>query len=156
MDISSQQSNTTRINPALESIAEFKIITNDFSAEYGRSIGGVINVQLKSGTNKYHGTVFEFVRNEKLDAANYFINSTGLEKPPYRLNQFGGALGGPIKKDKAFFFMDYEGSRNRYTGQAGYGANVPSESTSGPGLFMLPSTAERGGDFSAAAEHGDL
>jgi hypothetical protein len=149
VDISSNFSNTTRINPTLESIAEFKIITNNFSAEYGRAVGGVINVQLKSGTNKYHGTVFEFVRNDVMDAANYFINLTGLEKPPYRMNQFGGSLGGPIKKDTAFFFMDYEGSRARYTGQAGYAANVPTASTSGPGLFSVPTAAMRTGDFSA-------
>lgn len=95
----------------VEAIAELRVASN-FEAEYGRSAGGVINVVTKSGTNDLHGSGFEFFRNNALDARNYF-NETGSPQNPFHNNQFGGSLGGPIVKDKAFFFVDYEGLREK-------------------------------------------
>jgi hypothetical protein len=97
----------TAIIPNLDSIAEFRIITNNFDAEYGEFSGGQINVVTKSGTNRFHGGVFEFLRNTDLDARNYFSPTRG----DFRQNQFGGTLGGPILHDKLFFFADYQGTR---------------------------------------------
>jgi hypothetical protein len=94
--------------PNLDSIAEFRILTNNFDAEYGNYSGGQINVVTKSGTNQFHGNVFEFLRNTKLDAANFFESG---HRGSYHQNQFGGTFGGPIKKDKLFFFADYQGNR---------------------------------------------
>jgi len=96
---------------SVEAIQEFKATGSAFSAEYGRATGGVINVTTKSGTNQLHGTLFEFFRNDKLDANNFFSNRNGLRKPPLRWNQFGANLGGPIKRNKLFFFFNYEGAR---------------------------------------------
>ena len=95
----------------IEAIAELRVLSN-FEAEYGRSAGGVINIVTKSGTNSFHGTGFEFLRNNALDARNYF-NEVGSPQNPFHNNQFGGALGGPIRKDKTFFFIDYEGMREK-------------------------------------------
>ena len=95
----------------IEAIAELRVLSN-FEAEYGRSAGGVINIVTKSGTNSIHGTGFEFLRNNALDARNYF-NEVGSPQNPFHNNQFGGALGGPIRKDKTFFFIDYEGLREK-------------------------------------------
>jgi len=94
--------------PDLDSIEEFRILTNNFDAEYGNYSGGQINVVTKSGTNQWHGNVFEFLRNTDLNAANFF--ETG-HRGSYHQNQFGGTFGGPIKKDKLFFFADYQGNR---------------------------------------------
>jgi Carboxypeptidase regulatory-like domain len=94
--------------PNLDSIAEFRILTNNFDAEYGNYSGGQINVITKSGTNQFHGNVFEFLRNTHLDAANFFESG---HRGSYHQNQFGGTFGGPIKKDKLFFFADYQGNR---------------------------------------------
>src|SRR5712691_2983645 len=96
---------------SVEAIQEFKATGSAFSAEYGRATGGVINVTTKSGTNQFHGTLLEFFRNDKLDANNFFSNRIGLPKPPLRWNQYGANLGGPIKRDKLFFFFNYEGAR---------------------------------------------
>src|SRR5208282_707344 len=94
--------------PNLDSIAEFRILTNNTDAEYGNYAGAQINVVTKSGTNQWHGNVFEFLRNTNLDAKNYFdIGNRGA----YHQNQFGGTLGGPIVHDKVFFFADYQGNR---------------------------------------------
>lgn len=97
---------------SIDAIQEFRVYTNSFSAEYGEALGGVVNLITKSGTNDFHGGLFEYFRNEKLDARNYF-NVPPARKPPYRLNQFGGSLGGRIVKDKLFFFGNYEGVRQR-------------------------------------------
>jgi hypothetical protein len=94
--------------PNLDSLAEFRILTNNFDAEYGNYSGGLINVVTKSGTNDFHGNVFEFLRNTDFDAANYFDAG---QRGAYHQNQFGGTFGGPIKKDKIFFFADYQGNR---------------------------------------------
>ncbi|HEY2351705.1 MAG TPA: carboxypeptidase regulatory-like domain-containing protein, partial [Candidatus Acidoferrum sp.] len=95
----------------IEAIAELHVMSN-FEAEYGRSAGGVVNIVTKSGTNDFHGTGFEFLRNNALDARNYF-NEVGAPQNPFHNNQFGGALGGPIKRDKTFFFVDYEAMREK-------------------------------------------
>src|SRR6202167_3583368 len=98
----------TAIIPNLDSIAEFRILTNNFDAEYGEYSGGQINVITKSGSNAFHGDVFEFLRNTDLDARNYFSPTRGA----FDQNQFGGTVGGPIRKDKVFFFADYQGTRS--------------------------------------------
>jgi hypothetical protein len=96
---------------SVEAIQEFKATGSAFSAEYGRATGGVINVTTKSGTNQFHGTLFDFFRNDKLDANSFFSNRAGFVKPPLRWNQFGANLGGPIRRDKLFFFFNYEGAQ---------------------------------------------
>ena len=99
------------ILPPLDAIQEFKVQTADFSAELGRSAGAVLNATIKSGTNSLHGAAWEFFRNDKLDAADWFENNAGIKKGELRWNQFGAALGGPIIKNKIFFFGDYQGFR---------------------------------------------
>jgi hypothetical protein len=101
------------VRPAVEAIKEFKIQTNLFSAEQGRNPGGQVNVVTKSGGNDIHGAAYEFLRNDALDANNFFSNRAGQKKPPFRQNQFGGAVGGPIVKGKTFYFGDYDGFRQR-------------------------------------------
>lgn len=101
------------LKPPVDAIGEFRIQTNAFSAEFGRAGGAVLNASLKSGTNDFRGTLWEFLRNDKLDATDFFLNQRGVRKGAYRQNQFGGALGGPIVHNKTFFFADYEGTRIR-------------------------------------------
>ena len=121
--------------PNLDSLAEFRILTNNYDAEYGNYSGGQINVITKSGTNRIHGNAFEFFRNTNLNTRNYFdpIGQIGA----YHKNEFGGTIGGPIKKDKLFFFADYTGNRV-----------VQGVSSQNIGV---PTPAERAGDFSAVA-----
>ena len=95
----------------VDTVREFSVITNSYSAEYGRAAGGVINAVTKSGTNELHGSIFEFLRNSALDARNFF--DQGPSPPPFKRSQFGGTLGGPIKNGKSFFFGAYEGLRQR-------------------------------------------
>src|SRR5207245_2079470 len=95
----------------VDAIQEFSVLTGGFSAEYGRAAGGVVNAVSKSGTNSFHGDVYEFLRNSALDANDFFSVGAGNPKPPFKRNQFGGSLGGPIIKDKTFIFADYEGLR---------------------------------------------
>jgi hypothetical protein len=99
------------VSLGVDAIEEFSVVTANYSAEYGRTSGGVVNAVSKSGTNAFHGDAYEFLRNQVLDGTDFFVNAGGLKKPPYRRNQFGGAVGGPIKKDRTFFFFDYEGIR---------------------------------------------
>jgi Carboxypeptidase regulatory-like domain/TonB-dependent Receptor Plug Domain/TonB dependent receptor len=99
------------VNLGVDAIQEFAVITGNYSAEYGRTSGGIVNAVSKSGTNAFHGDVYEFFRNQKLDANDFFSNAASQPKPVYRRNQFGGAIGGPIRKDKTFMFFDYEGIR---------------------------------------------
>ncbi|HMG74687.1 MAG TPA: carboxypeptidase regulatory-like domain-containing protein [Pyrinomonadaceae bacterium] len=101
-----------RLQSSLENVQEFRVDSNNYPAEQGTGTGGQINVVTKSGGKDFHGSVFEYFRNDKLDAANFFDNVIG-QKSKLRLNQFGGSVGGPIKKDKAFFFFSYEGYRLR-------------------------------------------
>ncbi|MEO7146012.1 MAG: carboxypeptidase-like regulatory domain-containing protein, partial [Bryobacteraceae bacterium] len=99
------------IKPPIDAISEFKLQTNAFSAEFGRAGGAVLNATLKSGTNGFHGSAWEFLRNDKLDAADYFLNANGQPQGAFRQNQFGVAGGGRIIRNKTFFFADYEGTR---------------------------------------------
>jgi Carboxypeptidase regulatory-like domain len=123
--------------PNLDSISEFRIITNNFDAEYGNYSGGQINVVTKSGTNGLHGSGFEFLRNTVLDAADFFVNENGQSRGSYNQNQFGGTIGGPIKRDKIFFFADYQGNRLIQA--------VPQK------ISGAPSAATESGNFSAIA-----
>src|ERR1700675_588786 len=118
------------IQPSPDAIAEFRVLTNTFDAEYGRNSGAVVNVVTKSGTNNFHGSTYEFFRNDALNARGFFDTT----KLSYLQNQFGATLGGPIHKDKTFFFVTYEGDRIR-RGTSGDTVNVPT-------------LAERSGDFS--------
>ncbi len=105
---------TTQIaRPSVDSIQEFKVSTNPYSAENGRSPGALVSVVTKSGSNAFHGTLYEFHRNRVFDANNFFNNRAGAQKPQNIQNQFGGNIGGPVVKDKAFFFFNYEGTRIR-------------------------------------------
>lgn len=111
-------SNTNNMNansalPTIEGVEEFRIQTNSYSAEYGRSGGGVLTMATKSGTNEFHGSLFNFLRNNKMDANNFFANSSGQELGTFQRNEFGFSIGGPIIKDKTFFFEAYEGRRQR-------------------------------------------
>src|SRR5262249_51857719 len=91
----------------VEAVLEFEVLTNSYSAEFGRSAGGVVNAVTRSGTNQYHGSLFEFVRNSALDSKNYF-DPANQPIPSFKRNQFGGVFGGPIRKDETFFFGAFE------------------------------------------------
>jgi hypothetical protein len=110
--------------PPVDAIAEFKVQTADFSAQLGRSAGAVMNATIKSGTNSIHGAAWEFFRNDKLDAADWFEDNAGVAKGELRQNQFGATIGGPVIKNKIFFFGDYEGLR-RVAGNTQSGVSVP-------------------------------
>jgi hypothetical protein len=111
-DANDQFVNLPTVQPSPDSIQEFRVITNTFDAEYGRNSGSVVNVVTKSGTNQYHGNLYEFFRNTVLNAPAYCF-SPPCEKPKFNQNQFGTTFGGPIKKDRTFFFVSYEGRRIR-------------------------------------------
>ncbi len=121
--------NNIVVNPNPDAVAEFKILTNNYQAEYGRTSGGIINQVIKSGANGFHGSLFEFFRNDALNASDYFLQ----EVPVFKRNLFGGTIGGPIKKDKTFFFASYQGNRRR-------------EGQVAPELTVL-SPSERTGNF---------
>src|SRR5438874_4815931 len=104
-------------NLGVDAIQEFSVLTNNYTAEYGFTSGGVINAITRSGTNDFHGSAYEFIRNSALDAANFFENASGLKKAVFRRNQFGGSAGGPVWSDKIFIFCDYEGLRQRQSGR---------------------------------------
>ena len=108
-----QELTTQVARPSVDSIQEFKVSTNPYNAENGRSPGALISVTTKSGTNEFHGTLYEFHRNRVFDANNFFLNRAGREKGQNIQNQFGGNVGGPVLKDRAFFFFNYEGTRIR-------------------------------------------
>src|SRR5437773_4098070 len=97
------------VQPSPDAVQEFKVQTESFSAVFGKNAGSTINLVTKSGTNTIHGSAFEFVRNEQLDARNFFAQ----EKPSFRRNQYGGYIGGPIRKNKTFFFGGYEALKTR-------------------------------------------
>ncbi|MCL5743082.1 MAG: carboxypeptidase-like regulatory domain-containing protein [Acidobacteria bacterium] len=109
----SEAENAVIAMPSPDAVQEFKVQTNGYAAEFGRSSGGVLNATIKSGTNQFHGTAYEFLRNSKLDANNFFSNRSGIPLASFKRNQFGAGIGGPILKDKAFFFFNYEGLRQR-------------------------------------------
>ena len=127
------------VQPSIDAIQEFKVQTNAYSAEFGRAMGGVVNVTTKSGTNRLHGTAFEFLRNEKLDAKNFF-DPANRDKPPFKRNQYGFSIGGPLYlgkkldwRNKVFWFGDYEGTKIRESRTA---------------TSTIPTLAMREGDFS--------
>ena len=135
------------IQPSPDAIAEFRVLTNTFDAEYGRNSGAVVNVVTKSGTNDFHGSTYEFFRNRSLNARGFF----DTQKLDYLQNQFGATLGGPIKRDKTFFFASYEGNRIR-RGTSGDTVTVPTN-------LERPSTSQPFSDFSeggAGAFNGTL
>jgi hypothetical protein len=101
------------IGPSVEAIGEMKVVTNGYSAEYGRGAGGVVNVTIKSGTNQLHGTLFEFLQNDKFNANTWERNRAGARRPYVRQNQYGAAIGGPIVRNKTFWFADWQGTRVR-------------------------------------------
>src|SRR6202034_820056 len=103
--------NSNLLDPNPDAIAEFRLLTSDYTAEYGRNGGGIISIVTKSGTNQIHGSLFEFLRNRAFDANDYFNNRLGIPRLDLKRNQYGATLGGPIRKDKAFFFLAYQGQR---------------------------------------------
>jgi hypothetical protein len=130
-----EQNSTIQVplyTPSVDDIQEFKIQQNNFGAEYGYSAGTIVNIVTRSGTNQFHGSAYEFLRNQVMDANNWFANRDGNKLPPLRYNDFGATFGGPIQKDKMFFFVDYEGTRQHYMSNSYAG---------------VPSAAERAGDF---------
>ncbi len=138
VELAGAQRRSEMVQPSIDAIQEFKVQTNAYAAEYGRAMGSVVNVTTKSGTNELHGAVFEFLRNEKLDAKNFF-DPPEKAKPPFKRNQYGFALGGPAYiprlfdgRNKAFFFGDYEASRRRES------STISS---------TIPTSRMRGGDF---------
>src|SRR5262249_24386637 len=130
VDNNDETTNQPLHRPILDAVREFKVLTGTCSAEYGRQAGGQVIVTTQAGTNAFHGSLWEFHRNSVLDARNFFAP----QKPSFRRNQFGAVLGGPIKKDRTFFFVAYEGQRR---GQQE------------AGLATVPSAAFRNGDFSS-------
>jgi hypothetical protein len=119
--------------PSVDAVQEFKVQGSNFSAEYGRSLGSVLNLVYKSGTNEFHGTAYEFLRNSKLDANNFFNNQRNIKLASFKRNQFGGYLGGPIKRDKLFFMTSFEALRQRSFSET---------------LFTVPTALQRQGNFS--------
>ncbi|HUQ94439.1 MAG TPA: carboxypeptidase-like regulatory domain-containing protein [Bryobacteraceae bacterium] len=127
------QMNSPAYVPPVDATQEFRIQTNNFAAEYGRSAGAVVNFSIRSGTNRLHGTVYEFFRNKSLDANSFFQNRAGNKRAALTYNQFGASIGGPIRKDKTFYFGNYEG----YVRRAG-----------SPTITTVPTALQRSGDFS--------
>ena len=133
---SSTQGRGNDFNIPLDDVREFSVQAGAYSAEYGDVAGGVINLQSKSGTNHRHGSLFEFFRNDALDAADFFSNQTGQPKNALRYNQFGGSLGGPIRHNKTFFFADYQGTVTH---------------NAQPMVTSVPLSSQRSGNFSSSA-----
>jgi hypothetical protein len=131
--------NTILFEPNLDDVQEFKIMQNNYTAEEGFSANTYITLVSRSGTNNFHGDVYEFARNKDFDSNNWFSNASGGKLPALRRNQFGGSVGGPIKKDKTFFFFDYDGTREAY-GSTHYAG--------------VPDNAERAGDFGELCQKG--
>ena len=130
-DNNEQQIGFELIQPSVDAVSEFKMQTSSFAADIGKG-GAVVNVALKSGTNRFHGSAFEFLRNSVFDAKNYFDSGSG-SIPPFKQNQFGGTIGGPILKNRTFFFMDYQGTR------------INQSQTD---ISTVPNLSERTGNFS--------
>ncbi len=130
-------------NPNPDAIAEFRVLENNYSAEYGRNAGGIVSVVTKSGTNQFHGTAFDYVRNNFFDANTFFNNQQNLPVPVLKRNQFGGTVGGPIVKNKLFFFFSYEGQRQ-------ISLDVS------PGKVTAFTPAEANGDFSQSSGQANV
>lgn len=123
------------ISPSVESVQEMQVSRNSYDAEFGKSGGGVVSLVTRGGSNDFHGTLFEFLRNDNLDANSWSNNRAGQERPEFKQHQFGGSISGPIwRRKKLFFYGDYEGLRQRYPGDTG--------------LISVPTDLERRGDFS--------
>jgi hypothetical protein len=127
------QMNAPSFVPPVDATEEFRVQTNKFSAEFGRTAGGIVNFSIKSGTNQLRGSMYEFLRNKSLNANDFFQNRAGRPRPAFVQNQFGGAVGGPIRRDKSFFFFNWEDYRIR---------------TSTPSITTVPAPLQRAGDFS--------
>jgi hypothetical protein len=134
--------------PSAEAVEEFRVEQTNFSAEYGFSGASVVNMITRSGGNSFHGSAYDFIRNQITDANNWFNNAAGIPIPPVHRNNFGGTIGGPIIKNKAFFFFDYDGTRQSYMGT--YQAGVPSAAERTGDFGELCSS--NGGAFNAAGE----
>ncbi len=134
MDNNQVSENAVGYTPSVDAIEEFNMITQNASAEFGNFMGGIINATIKSGTNRYHGSLFEFFRNDRLNANDWAANWQGNPRSLLRWNEFGGTIGGPILRDKLFFFADYQGSR----------FDQPATANN----FTVLTSAERTGDFS--------
>jgi hypothetical protein len=117
-DVNDSIDNRIGYQPSVDALEEVKVITGNGGAEWGNVGGALVNMSLKSGTNQYKGNAFEFFRNNELDANGFFRNRSNQPRAPFQQNIFGGTFGGPIKKDKAFFFVDYEGTQRRTSGAA--------------------------------------
>ncbi len=130
------------VGPSVEAIGEMQILTNGYNAEYGRGAGGVLNVNLKSGTNEIHGALWEILQNDKLDANRWEFNKAGSARGPFKQNQYGASAGAPIIKNRLFIFGDYQGTRIASTGGSiqnlGYG-----------GFYTIPTQAMVKGDYSS-------
>jgi hypothetical protein len=148
---------------SLDALEEFRVETSTFAPEFGRTPGAQISVVTKSGTNAFHGTAFEYFRNDELDANDWFANANGLARPELRQNDFGGVLGGPIKKDKLFFFGSYEGLRvrqphvaNTYVPDLASRQNAPAAVQPLLNAFPLPTGRDLGNGTAAfAATYSD-
>lgn len=134
VSVTDEAFNNLVLSPSVDAVQEVNINQTSYDAEFGGKSGGVINVITKSGRNTFHGSVFEFLRNDIFDARNYFV-SPSSPKPPFKQNQFGGSIGGPIQKNKTFFFADYEGQRVRLSQTQ---------------LFHVPTALERTGNFTGS------
>jgi len=148
-DANDQFVNLPTVQPSPDSIEEFRVLTNTFDAEYGRNSGSVVNVVTKSGTNQIHGNVYEFFRNTVLNAEPYCLSAVEgvpCDKPKFNQNQFGGTFGGPIKKDRTFFFTSYEGRRIRQ--------GIPSPLVFVPTATERPSATQPFADFSSESPFG--
>lgn len=132
--------NSVVFNPNPDTIAEFRILESNYSAEYGRNGGGVVSVVTKSGTNEWHGSAFEFLRNDAFNANNFFNKIDGLPRDVLKRNQYGATFGGAVKKDKLFFFVGYQGQR------------LSQQATTGDGTVFTP--AQLTGDFSTSGNQG--
>src|SRR5262249_45195935 len=124
--------NLTSLVPTQDAIQEFRVQTNNLGPEFGRMSGGAINLTTRSGTNQFHGSLYEFLRNKVLNSNTFFNNRAGISRPAFTQNQYGGRVGGPVQKDKTFFFFSYEGFKLRQ------GASY---------TYTVPTDAQRAGDF---------
>jgi len=147
MDNNEREQFTILIRPSIDMIQEVKVETNSYPAEVGRAGGAVVNLLTKSGSNEFHGGAYEYLRNDKLNANDFFSNLSGVPRPKYRQNQYGGSLGGPIRKDKTFFFGDFEALKIRQgvpTGQIFtptlFEEQNPGNFTDQPGGINIPAS----------------
>ena len=139
--------------PSVDAVDEFVVEQSNFSAEYGFSGATIINLITRSGTNQFHGSAYDFLRNQKLDANNFFNNAAGVALPPLRRNNFGATVGGPIKRDKTFFFFDYDGTRQ--ASLSSFQAGVPSAAERQGNFGELCGGAGGGFDAAGRCSSGD-